>query len=64
MTYKKVVIVSAVRTPIGSFMGGLSTVTAPQLGAAAIIGALKKIDLNPLHLIINLATKMNNSSHP
>ena len=47
MTRKKVVIVSAVRTPIGSFMGGLSTVTAPQLGAAAIIGALKKIDLNP-----------------
>ena len=46
MTRKKVVIVSAVRTPIGSFMGGLSTVTAPQLGAAAIIGALKKIDLN------------------
>jgi acetyl-CoA C-acetyltransferase len=43
MTQKKVVIVSAVRTPIGSFMGGLSTVTAPQLGAAAIKGALKKL---------------------
>jgi acetyl-CoA C-acetyltransferase len=47
MTLKKVVIVSAVRTPIGSFMGGLSTVTAPQLGAAAIKGALNKINLNP-----------------
>jgi acetyl-CoA C-acetyltransferase len=47
MTYKKVVIVSAVRTPIGSFMGGLSTVTAPQLGAAAIKGALNKINLSP-----------------
>jgi acetyl-CoA C-acetyltransferase len=47
MTHKKVVIVSAVRTPIGSFMGGLSTVTAPQLGAAAIKGALNKINLNP-----------------
>lgn len=44
---KRVVIVSAVRTPIGSFMGGLSTVTAPQLGAAAIKGALDKIQLNP-----------------
>jgi acetyl-CoA C-acetyltransferase len=44
---KKVVIVSAVRTPIGSFMGGLSTLTAPQLGAAAIKGALEKINLKP-----------------
>ncbi len=44
---KKVVIVSAVRTPIGSFMGALSTVTAPHLGAAAIKGALDKINLDP-----------------
>ncbi|GEC72882.1 acetyl-CoA C-acetyltransferase [Flavobacterium flevense] len=44
---KKVVIVSAVRTPIGSFMGGLSNVTAPQLGAIAIKGALDKINLDP-----------------
>ncbi|MFP9113399.1 acetyl-CoA C-acyltransferase [Flavobacterium sp. RHBU_3] len=44
---KKVVIVSAVRTPIGSFLGGLSTLTAPQLGAAAIKGALEKINLDP-----------------
>ncbi len=43
---KKVVIVSAVRTPIGSFMGSLSTVTATQLGAAAIKGALNKINLD------------------
>ncbi|MBC7845412.1 MAG: acetyl-CoA C-acyltransferase [Flavobacterium sp.] len=43
---KKVVIVSAVRTPIGSFMGGLSTVTAPRLGAIAIKGALDKIQLD------------------
>ena len=47
MTNKKVVIVAAVRTPIGSFMGGLSTVSAPQLGAAAIKGALNKINLDP-----------------
>jgi acetyl-CoA C-acetyltransferase len=44
---KRVVIVSAVRTPIGSFMGGLSTVTAPRLGAIAIKGALEKIQLAP-----------------
>lgn len=44
---KRVVIVSAVRTPIGSFMGGLSTVTAPKLGAIAIKGALEKIQLDP-----------------
>ncbi|UFH34392.1 acetyl-CoA C-acyltransferase [Flavobacterium acetivorans] len=44
---KRVVIVSAVRTPIGSFMGGLSTVSAPKLGAAAIKGAIDKIKLDP-----------------
>lgn len=44
---KEVVIVSAVRTPIGSFMGSLSTVPATRLGAAAISGALKKIGLDP-----------------
>jgi acetyl-CoA C-acetyltransferase len=43
----KVVIVSAVRTPIGSFLGGLSTVSAPKLGAIAIKGALDKIQLDP-----------------
>ena len=44
---KDVVIVSAVRTPIGSFMGALSTITAPALGAIAIKGALSKIKLDP-----------------
>jgi acetyl-CoA C-acetyltransferase len=44
---KDVVIVSAVRTPIGSFLGSLSTVPATRLGAAAIKGALDKINLKP-----------------
>jgi acetyl-CoA C-acetyltransferase len=44
---KDVVIVSAVRTPIGSFLGSLSSVPAPRLGAVAIKGALDKINLNP-----------------
>lgn len=39
---KEVYIVSAVRTPMGSFMGSLSTVPATKLGAAAIKGALEK----------------------
>ncbi len=43
---KKVVIVSAVRTPIGSFLGSLSNIPAPKLGAIAIKGALDKIGLD------------------
>ena len=39
---KVVYIVSAVRTPMGSFMGGLSKVSASQLGSVAIKGALSK----------------------
>lgn len=44
---KEVYIVSAVRTPIGSFLGSLSSVPAPKLGATAIKGALEKINLDP-----------------
>ena len=44
---KEVVIVSVARTPIGSFMGSLSSIPAPKLGAVAIKGALNKIDLKP-----------------
>lgn len=44
---KEVVIVSAARTPIGSFLGSLSTVPTTQLGATAIKGALDKIKLDP-----------------
>ena len=44
---KEVVIVSVARTPIGSFMGSLSSIPAPKLGAIAIKGALNKINLKP-----------------
>jgi len=44
---KEVVIVSAVRTPIGSFLGSLSDISASKLGATAIKGALEKIKLDP-----------------
>lgn len=44
---KEVVIVSAVRTPIGAFMGSLSSIPAPRLGAAAIQGALEKAGVKP-----------------
>ncbi|PQL92418.1 acetyl-CoA C-acyltransferase [Apibacter adventoris] len=43
---KEIVIVSAVRTPIGSFLGNLSTIPATQLGAIAIRGAIDKINLD------------------
>jgi acetyl-CoA C-acetyltransferase len=43
---KEVVIVSAVRTPIGSFLGSLSGIPATKLGAIAIKAALEKINLN------------------
>lgn len=44
---REVFIVSAVRTPIGSFGGALSEVTAPKLGAAAITAALQKAGIDP-----------------
>jgi len=44
---KEVVIVSVARTPIGSFLGSLATISAPKLGAIAIKGALNKINLDP-----------------
>ena len=44
---KNVVIVARARTPIGSFLGGLSSISAPELGAIAIKGALNKINLDP-----------------
>ena len=44
---KEVYIVSAVRTPMGSFMGSLSTVPATKLGSTAVKGALEKINLDP-----------------
>lgn len=42
-----VVIVSAVRTPIGSFLGSLSAVEATKLGSIAIKGALEKAGIKP-----------------
>lgn len=44
---KKVYIVAAVRTPMGAFMGGLSTVPATKLGSIAIEGALQKGNIKP-----------------
>ena len=47
---KEVYIIAAVRTPIGAFMGGLSTVSATELGAIAIKGVIDKSNL-PVNLI-------------
>jgi acetyl-CoA C-acetyltransferase len=47
---KEVYIVAAVRTPIGAFMGGLSTISATELGSVAIKGAIEKLNL-PIDLV-------------
>jgi len=47
MDKPQVVITSAVRTPIGAFQGVLSPATAPQLGAAAIAGAIARGGIGP-----------------
>lgn len=47
---KEVFIVSAVRTPMGSFLGSLASVPATKLGSTAIKGALDKINLDPKHV--------------
>ena len=47
MEKSQVVITSATRTPIGAFQGVLSPVTAPQLGSAAIAGAIAKSGIDP-----------------
>ncbi|MBS1555798.1 MAG: acetyl-CoA C-acyltransferase [Bacteroidetes bacterium] len=47
---KEVYIVSAVRTPIGSFGGSLASQTAVQLGAVAVKGAMQKIGLDPKYV--------------
>lgn len=47
MNKKEVYIVSAARTPIGSFLGAFSSVSATDLGATAIKGAMDKAGINP-----------------
>ncbi len=47
MTKKDVYVVSAVRTPLGSFGGIFANVSATNLGSAAIKGALDKANLDP-----------------
>jgi acetyl-CoA C-acetyltransferase len=41
------VIIAAARTPIGKFLGGLSTLTAPELGAVAIRAAVQRAGIDP-----------------
>ena len=47
MPYKEVYIVSAVRTPMGSFGGALKDFSATELGAIAIKGAIAKAGIEP-----------------
>ncbi|QTY27218.1 acetyl-CoA C-acyltransferase [Flavobacterium sp. CS20] len=64
---KDVVIVSAVRTPIGSFLGSLSSIPATQLGSIAIKGALDKINLDPKlvqEVLMGNVVQANNGQAP
>src|SRR3954454_9484737 len=45
-----VVILSAARTPIGSFQGALSSLPAPALGAAALKGAIERAGVAPVDI--------------
>lgn len=47
MPLSEIVILGAARTPLGAFQGGLATVPAPHLGAAAIRGALDRAQVAP-----------------
>ncbi len=47
---EKPVILSAVRTPIGKFMGGLSPLTAPELGAKVIAESVRRAGIDPKQL--------------
>jgi acetyl-CoA C-acetyltransferase len=46
-SFESPVILSAVRTPIGKFMGGLSPLTAPELGAKVVAEAVRRADIDP-----------------
>ena len=50
MKKKEVFIISAIRTPLGSFGGVFSNLSATKLGSEAIIGVLKKSNLNPKNI--------------
>jgi len=47
---KEVVIVSAVRTPVGKFQGSLQTFSAPQLGALVVREAVRRAGVEPAHV--------------
>ena len=47
MNADPIVIVSVARTPMGGFLGALSTMTAPQLGGVALRGTVKRSGIDP-----------------
>ena len=46
-SFDPIVIVGSARTPMGSFQGDLSSLTAPELGATSIRAALERAGLKP-----------------
>ena len=53
-TFRQPVIVSAARTPIGKFLGGLAPLSAPELGAVAIRAAVQRsgVDISAIEEVI------------
>ena len=67
MTRQRVAIVSAVRTPIGKFLGSLSEVSAVDLGATAAREAIRRSGLDPVDIgetIIGHARQAGNAPNP
>ena len=50
MNLLDVVILSAARTPIGKFRGGLANVPAPRLGAVAVKAAVERAGVDPVQI--------------
>ena len=50
-----IVIVSAARTPVGSFNGALSSLPAQELGRTAIVGALARAGVAPIEGVLRFA---------
>ena len=58
-----IVIVSAVRTPMGGFQGDLRSLTAPQLGAAAIAAAVERAAVDA-HAVDQVLFADTGDEHP
>ncbi|MDT8284697.1 MAG: thiolase family protein [Thermovirgaceae bacterium] len=66
MILREVVVVEAVRTPVGRFTGGLSSLSASDLGARAIAGLLERTGLDPAevdHVIMGCTLQFGENTY-